>query len=591
MRASFYPHSPDTAPPGAFSPPPDNAPSLFLPFDTQAFAIAHKRNVPVFLIIGDLPPEITIDPSLSAQIAERTVAVHLLRGQRPDVEAMCLRTSVRFSEEGGLPLCALLLPNGCPFLAAPLPPPGYPLDTQRLFVWLAYADRRFTQNLAAFTHQAAQIAHSFHVEPLRKPYMPHDASHDLMRALSASEDRQSGGFGQIKAPFVCGLRFLLHAGSRGDSAAHAMLTRVLSAMLSSAVYDPLDGGFFRSSLTDDWRGFVPQKPLGVNALLALTLLENGRRAEAIRTLDFILNTLSLEGGAFAPFCSAPLQTYAFTPHQVCAALGHEEGLRACRLLRLLRQYAKSPPSLAPSRFSPPAPENPRRSEEDEPPLCPVLTAPLTPEDAAFLRRALPVLLRARAARPAQRPASYLLSEDCAIAAWVFAVCGRRLGELRYTQAAQRAVSALLRLCPPADGFASLPPSFAPASALYPPRTAGAAASLSLALLALGQSKGLESYADAGLRTLGAALHAFLRKDGALLHTPEDPAACFPRIPAIEDSELPAPAASLVRALRLADALRPQAHYLDAADLLWHYAAPHAKAAPMAHAGLIDAMES
>jgi len=29
---------------------------------------------------------------------------------------------------------------------------------------------------------------------------------------------------------------------------------------------------------------------------------------------------------------------------------------------------------------------------------------------------------------------------------VFAVCGRRLGEPRYTQAAQRAVSALLRLC-------------------------------------------------------------------------------------------------------------------------------------------------
>ena len=337
---------------------------------------------------------------------------------------------------------------------------------------------------------------------------------------------------------------------------------------------------------------MPQKPLGVNALLALTLLKSGRRSEAVRTLDFILDALSLEGGALAPFAQAPLATYAFTPQQVCAALGSEEGLRACRLLGLLQKQAKTPPKLSPSRFSPLPEERPARlAGLDAPPLCPTLTPSLTPEDAAFLRRALPVLLRARAARTPQRPAGHLLTEECALGAWVLALCGRQLGEPRYTLAAQRAVSALLRLCPPGNGRAPLPPAFAPAGALHAQPMCGGACALSLALLTLGQTQGLESYADTGLRLLGAALHAFTRPNGALLHTPEDPAAFFPRVPAIEDGELPAPAATLVLALRLADTLRPQAHYADAIHALWDYAAPHVKTAPLAHIALVDAVSN
>ena len=558
----------------------------FFPFDAQAFSLAHKRHVPVFLIIGDLPPELS-DPSLSAQIQERTVPVQLLPGMRPDVELLCQRAGVLFSQEGALPLCALLLPNACPFLAAPLPPRGYALDPARLFVWLSHADRRFAQNLPALGQQAAQVVRSFRAAPLQKPYAPQDAAHDLLRALTAIEDKQSGGFGETKTPFVPGLRFLLHASARGDHGAHSALSRALDAMLASSLYDPLDGGFFKTTLTGDWRAFVPEKPLGINALLALTLLENGRRSEAVRTLDFMLNALSLEGGALAPYVSAPLSTYAFTPEQVCAALGSEEGLRACRLLGLLHKHARPWPALAPSRFSPPVPDR----REDDAPLYPTLAPSLTPEDSAFLRRALPKLLRARAARSPQRPAPFVLSEDCALAAWVFSVCGRRLGEAKYTQAAQRAAGALLRLCPPGGGHAPLPPSLAPAHALHQTATCGAASALALALLDLGQSEGLESYAETGLRLLGSLLHAFTAPDGTLYHTAEDSAAFFPRVPAFADNELPAPAATLTQALRLADALRPGVGYGDVLSTLWACAAPHVKAAPLTFAGLIDAMQA
>ena len=73
-----------------------------------------------------------------------------------------------------------------------------------------------------------------------------------------------------------------------------------------------------------------------------------------------------------------------------------------------------------------------------------------------------------------------------------------------------------------------------------------------------------------------------------MHTPRDPAAFFPRVPAIFDGELPSPAATLVRALRLADDLRPDAHYADAIEAIWAAAAPAAHQTPLASAALIDA---
>ena len=112
--------------------------------------------------------------------------------------------------------------------------------------------------------------------------------------------------------------------------------------------------------------------------------------------------------------------------------------------------------------------------------------------------------------------------------------------------------------------------------------------LALALLTLGQDDAMGEYLDCGLRTLGAALHAFTTRDGMPMHTPQDAAAFFPRIPALYDGELPSPAALLLHALALADGFRPEAGYREAAHTLWAAAAPYARQQPLACAGLIDA---
>ena len=576
MRVSSYAqpsHIPPIAPSPVQAAPP--APAQFLPFSAEAFQQARMRDVPVLLFISDAPPTLS-DAALSMQIAERTVPVWLYPGMRPDVELLCQRAGALFSEEGALPLCALMLEDARVFLAAPLPPAGFALDPSRLYVWLSQADRRFAQNRDAFIRQAVQTLRSFRAEPLRKPYSPHDAAHDLIRALSAVHDPINGGFGKLKQPLCPALRFLSRA-AIGSHQARTALDQTLEAMLASDLYDPLDGAFFRATLTEDWRVFVPEKPLALNALLALTLLESGRRAEAVRALDFLLSACSVPGGMLNPCLTYSRESCAFTPEQVCAALGGEDGLRACRLLGLRRQYAGPPPKVTPSRFSPV-----EDAGQTDLPRTPTLPKSLTPEDAAFLRRVMPQLLRVRAARTPPTAAPCVLTEDCALAATVFALCGRRLGEARYIQLAQRAVGALTALSP------GLPPSYTPVSALNAQLTCGAGAALALALLTLGQDEALYAYRESGLRLLGAALHLFIAPNGMPMHTPQDSAAFFPRIPAIFDSEQPSPAALLLHALALADGFRPEAGYREAAHTLWAAAAPYARQQPLACAGLIDA---
>ena len=565
---------------------------VFSAFSTDAFARARTRGVPVFLLIGD-HIEALLDPALAMQLSERTIPVHLRPGERPDVELLCQRAGVLFSGEGALPMCALLTADALPFLAAPLPPSGFPFDPARLQVWLSQADRRFLQNSPACVSQAAQVIHSFKYPALSKPYSPKDAAHDLSRALQAVEDRKSGGFGDFKSPFVCALRFAQHAASRGDRSMGSAFSRAMDVMLSSSLYDPLDGGFFRATLTDDWRVFVPEKALGVNAMLALCLLGDGRRSEAMRTLDFLLSAFLLSGGGLSPSVHAPKDTYAFSSQQVCVALGSENGLRACRLLSLLRQHTPDEPDVIPSRFSPvSASAVQARTKEDrnhEAARYPVLPNPLTPEDSAFLRRITPQLLRARAARTPQRPRPYVITEHCALAAAILAHCGRRLAEPRYTQAAQRAVSFLISQPSATLAPTPLPASAHPCSPIHAQATCGASAALALAQLTLGEGEGMEEYAQSGLRLLNTVLHVFVRQDALVMHTPKDPAAIFPRVPAIYDSELPSPAAILVRCLRIAERICGQEQYAQARQRIWEAAAPAVRAQPLACAALIDAM--
>jgi hypothetical protein len=152
-------------------------------------------------------------------------------------------------------------------------------------------------------------------------------------------DSRWGGFGGApKFPQQMAIELILRRGGVED---RAMATRTLDAMWEGGMYDHLGGGFARYSVDAQW--LIPhfEKMLYDNAQLAscyLTAFQatgEPRYAQVARgTLDYLLRDLRDEAGGFHSSEDADSEGeegkfYAFTPAEVCEALGDEDGRRFC----------------------------------------------------------------------------------------------------------------------------------------------------------------------------------------------------------------------------------------------------------------------
>jgi len=272
------------------------------PFGDEAFAFAAARDVPVFLSIGYaachwchvMARESFEDPETAAFLNANFVAVKVDREERPDVDAVYMAATQMVSGEGGWPMSVFLLPDGRVFYAGtyypPRPQPGRPSFRQMLeAVADAWRDRRddVEQNAATLARGLAAPPLSAAVrlggvpEPL-DPSLPGEA----VVALAAAEDPSGGGFGRApKFPPSAVLEFLIRhaavpsvagpsvavaspeAGSGTATQARGLAGRTLAAMSRSALFDQLDGGFARYSVTRDWSVPHFEKMLYDNAQL------------------------------------------------------------------------------------------------------------------------------------------------------------------------------------------------------------------------------------------------------------------------------------------------------------------------------------
>jgi uncharacterized protein YyaL (SSP411 family) len=106
----------------------------------------------------------------------------------------------------------------------------------------------------------------------------------------------------------------------------------LRALATSAVRDPLDGGFFRHASDAGWRIPYQQKTLADQARIALAFLDGAMGTDASSfgqcargALDYALSRLSLHGGTFASAEDATGDDfagyYAWTEAEIDTALG------------------------------------------------------------------------------------------------------------------------------------------------------------------------------------------------------------------------------------------------------------------------------
>ena len=307
------------------------------PFGDEAFAAAAARDVPVFLSIGYaachwchvMAHESFEDQDTADYLNAHFVAVKVDREERPDVDSVYMAATQAISGEGGWPMSVFLTPDGLAFHAGtyfpPRPMPGRPSFRQVLeAVTDAWQERRgaVEQNARALaqTMGEAQLTAAVTVDgaaPLSPaPLIDPNLLPLAVRTVALSEDQASGGFGAApKFPPSALLEFLIrHAAAGGagkdpgtEVVARDMAGRTLAAMARSALFDQLDGGFARYSVTGDWSVPHFEKMLYDNAQLLRvyihwvrlggnSLLPAAEAADvATRTAEWLLGSLGLAG--------------------------------------------------------------------------------------------------------------------------------------------------------------------------------------------------------------------------------------------------------------------------------------------------------
>ncbi|WP_431680183.1 thioredoxin domain-containing protein [Kitasatospora sp. KL5] len=429
------------------------------PWGPEAFAEAARRQVPVLLSVGYaachwchvMAHESFEDESVAAYANEHFVAVKVDREERPDVDAVYMEAVQAATGQGGWPMTVFLTPDKEPFYFGTYFPPeprhGMPGFRQVLEgVTAAWRDRREEVGEVAGRIRA-DLAERARVYGAGAGVLPAPGEAELHAALveiGRGFDERRGGFGGApKFPPSMVVEWLLrHHARTGSEAALEMAGRTCEAMARGGVYDQLGGGFARYSVDAEW--VVPhfEKMLYDNALLIRAYLHLWRstgsaqaRRVALETADFLLRELRTPEGGFAsaldadsldPATGKPAEGafYAWTPEQLTAVLGPEDGALAVELFEVTGTFEHGSSVLQ------------------------LLRDPADPEAYERIRGRL---FEARAERPA--PAR----DDKVVAAWnglaiaALAETGALLDRPDLVDAAERAADLLLAVHLTADG--------------------------------------------------------------------------------------------------------------------------------------------
>jgi len=308
------------------------------------------------------------DPATAARMNQGFVNIKVDREERPDLDSIYMKAVQVTTGRGGWPLTAFLTPAGRFFYGGTYYPPeprfGMPSFQQVLAAVLdAFRNRRDEVERGAVgilrtlkgmgdpgdagaipevvTGEAPGGNHSLESRLA-------GAGPSIVRtaagAITAGFDPLHGGFAPApKFPQPVTLEFLLRFFSRaGGQQGLDMVLRTLRAMARGGIRDHLGGGFHRYSVDARW--LVPhfEKMLYDNGLLARVYLhafqltgEEELRKVVTSTLDYLLEDLrSPEGGFFsardADSGGEEGTFYLWTPDQVAAVLGEEDGAQFCR---------------------------------------------------------------------------------------------------------------------------------------------------------------------------------------------------------------------------------------------------------------------
>ncbi|WP_072688085.1 thioredoxin domain-containing protein [Rhodococcus marinonascens] len=324
----------------------------------EATEWARERDVPILLSIGYsachwchvMAHESFEDDAVAALMNEHFVCVKVDREERPDLDAVYMNATLAMTGQGGWPMTCFLTPDGAPFYCGTYYPAeprgGMPSFTQLLAAIAdTWRDRRGDVDDAA-SSVVAELQRGAGGIPEGDVRVDSALLDAAIASVLRDEDSDRGGFGTApKFPPSALMEGLLRSYERtGNAPILGVVERTASSMARGGIYDQLGGGFARYSVDAEW--VVPhfEKMLYDNAQLLRFYAHLGRRTGsdlAVRvaeeTVEFLLRDLRTANGAFASALDADTEgveglTYVWTPEQLGAVLGSEDGAWASELL-------------------------------------------------------------------------------------------------------------------------------------------------------------------------------------------------------------------------------------------------------------------
>jgi uncharacterized protein YyaL (SSP411 family) len=238
----------------------------WMPWSSAAFARAGAERKPVLLSISapwcrwchEMDRTSYSDPSIASFINERFIPIRVDADERPDI-------SERYSL-GGWPTTAFLTPDGAILAGGTFVPVERmaPILAQVVEAFQARGDGSVEE--PAGQPGAADLAGPSDIET-------------LCTRIFSSFDEEYAGFGvEPKFPLVAPLHLALDLfAETEDPRYETIAVATLDAMGWGALYDEIDGGFFRFATTRDWQLPHSEKMLDVNAGLLRLYLDAAAR--------------------------------------------------------------------------------------------------------------------------------------------------------------------------------------------------------------------------------------------------------------------------------------------------------------------------
>ena len=288
------------------------------PWGPEALEKAKKEDKPIFVSIGYsschwchvMAHESFENEETAGIMNELFVNIKVDREERPDIDAIYMKSVVLMNGHGGWPMSVFLTPDQEPYFGGTYFPPAPKYNRPGFPQILQQASDQYHNQKAQLQSRANRLLESIRKPPptpRTDPSPAHQLISKTVELLAERFDETYGGFGsgmKFPEPMVYSL-FLRHWFQSESNNPIMMADKSLTKMAEGGVYDQLGGGFHRYSTDRKWLAPHFEKMLYDNALMAKLYLEGfqATKQEIYQRIpgeifDYVLREMTSPEGGF-----------------------------------------------------------------------------------------------------------------------------------------------------------------------------------------------------------------------------------------------------------------------------------------------------